>query len=287
MNRYSVDCDDFYVNMNLNTEMELPTTRDTVLHFFEQMKKAFPELRNFYTRESGDLVLEGDKEQESYRWLAIEPRRLCSGQVNPEVLEEAYRQHEMVLELAPHLLTISLLDCEALDVMYGFDFTYEGNHDEVVAEAFGVGPALEGLLEVPGARVINFEPSLTLALDEACRLQCRLAVETRTNAYQVRTGEFPEDQISIYFTVRQYWGTGPEQTYLDSFRRQRDHRRGGRREAGHPADRPAPGAGDRLALGASGRMFVAQLPACRSRSRREACTANPLLWSWSVRPWSD
>ena len=118
MNRYSVDCDDFYVNMNLNTEMELPTTRDTVLHFFEQMKKAFPELRNFYTRESGDLVLEGDKEQESYRWLAIEPRRLCSGQVNPEALEEAYRQHEMVLELAPHLLTISLLDCEALDVMY-------------------------------------------------------------------------------------------------------------------------------------------------------------------------
>ena len=73
----------------------------------------------------------------------------------------------MVLELAPHLLTISLLDCEALDVMFGFDFTYEGNHDEVVAEALGVGHGLEGLLEVPGARVINYEPSLTLALDEA------------------------------------------------------------------------------------------------------------------------
>jgi hypothetical protein len=207
--------------MNLNTEMELPTTRDTVLHYFEQMKKAFPDLRNFYSREGGDLVLEGDKEQDSYRWLAIEPRRLCSGHVNPEVPEEAYRQHEMVLELAPHLLTISLLDCEALDVMYGFDFTYEGNHDEVVAEALGVGPALEGLLEVSGARVINFEPSLTLALDETCRLQCRLALETRTNAYQVRTGEFPDDQISVYFTVRQYWGTGPDRTYLDSFRRQR------------------------------------------------------------------
>jgi hypothetical protein len=207
--------------MNLNTEMELPTTRDTVLHYFEQMKKAFPELRNFYTREGGDVVLEGDKDQESYRWLAIEPRRLCSGHVNPDVLEDAYRQHEMVLELAPHLLTISLLDCEALDVMYGFDFTYEGNHDEVVAEAIGIGPGLEGLLEVPGARVINFEPSLTLTLDDTCRLQCRLAFETRTNAYQVRTGEFPEDQISLYFTVRQYWGSGPDRSYLESFRRQR------------------------------------------------------------------
>jgi hypothetical protein len=220
MNLHDHDADDFYVNMNLNTEMELPTGRDTVLHYFEQMKKGFPELRNFYTRENGDLVLEGDKEQESHRWLAIEPRRLCSGQINPGTLEDVYRQHEMVLDLAPHLLTISVLDCEALDVMYGFDFTYEGNHDEVVAEALGLGPGLEGLLEVPATRVINFEPSVTLALDDACQLQCRLAIETRTNAYQVRTGDFPEDQISLYFTVRQYWGAGPELTYLESFRRQ-------------------------------------------------------------------
>lgn len=222
MNRYSCDADDFYVNMNLNTEMELPTSRDTVLHYFEQMKKAFPELRNFYTRESGDLVLEGNKEQGAYRWLAIEPKRLCSGQVNPDTTEDAYRQHEMVLELAPHLLTISVLDCEALDVMFGFDFTYEGNHDEVVADALGFSSGLEGLLEVRGGRVINYEPSVTLALDESCRLQCRLSLETRTNAYQVRTGEFAEDQISVYFTVRQYWGTGPEQSFLESFRRQRE-----------------------------------------------------------------
>lgn len=221
MNRYTCDADDFYINMNLNTEMELPNSRDTVLHYFEQMRKVFPDLHNFYTRESGDLVLEGNKEEESYRWLAIEPKRLCSGQVNPETAEDSYRQHEMVLELAPHLLTISVLDCEALDLMYGFDFTYEGNHDEIVSEALGLGPSLEGLLDRPGARVINYEPSVTLALEESCRLQCRLSVETRTNAYQIRTGEFPEDQISIYFTIRQYWGGKPNQAYLDSFRRQR------------------------------------------------------------------
>jgi hypothetical protein len=222
MNRYTSDADDFYINMNLNTEMDLPTNRDTVLHYFEQMRKAFPDLTNFYTRESGDLVLEGDKDEESYRSLAIEPRRLCSGHVNPESLEDAYRQHEMVLDLAPHLLTISVLDCEALDVMYGFDFTFEGNHDEVVAQALGIGPALEGLLEVPGSRVINYEPSLTLSLDETCRLQARVSVETRTNAYQVRTGEFPDDQISVYFTVRQYWGSGPQMSFVESFRRQRE-----------------------------------------------------------------
>lgn len=222
MSEYSNDADDFYVNVNLNTEMELPTSRDTVLHFFEQMRKAFPDLRNFYTRESGDLVLEGDPDADSYRWVAIEPRRLCTGHVNPESLEEAYRQHEMVLELAPHLLTISLLDCEALDVMYGFDFNFEGNHNEVVAEALGVGSAFEGFVDLPGAQVLNFEPSITFALDEPCRLQARLTVETRTTANHVRTGEFPDEQISLYFTIRQYWGTGPEQSFLDSFRKQRE-----------------------------------------------------------------
>ena len=222
MSGYNDDSDDFYVNVNLNTEMDLPTSRDTVLHFFEQMRKGFPDLRNFYTRESGDLVLEGDQDEESYRWVAIEPRRLCSGHVNPPTLEEAYRQHELVLEYAPHLLTISLLDCEALDVMFGFDFTFEGNHDEVVAEALGIGQGLEGLMEISGSRVINYEPSITLSMDESCRLQCRLSVETRTNASHVRTGEFPDDQISLYFTVRQYWGPVPEISFVESFRRQRE-----------------------------------------------------------------
>lgn len=222
MSRPFADSDDFFVNLNLNTELELPRARDTVLHYFEQMKKAFPELTNFYTRDAGDLVLEGDKEQPSYRWLAIETKRLCSGQVNPGTLDSAYRQHEMVLEVAPHLLTISTLDCEALDVMYGFDFNYQGNHDEVVAEALGVGPGLESLLDLPGHRVINFEPTLTLALDEGCRLQCRLSVETRTNAFQIRTGDFPDEQLSVYFTVRQYWGNGSQKSFLDSFRRQRE-----------------------------------------------------------------
>ena len=51
-----------------------------------------------------------------------------------------------------------------------------------------------------------------LALDDGCRLQCRLSIETRTNAYQIRTGQFPEAPISVYFTVRQYWGRQPYKT---------------------------------------------------------------------------
>ena len=58
MNRYSSLCDDFYVNMNLSTEMELPHSRETVLHFFERIQKKYPTMRNFYCRDRGDFVLE-------------------------------------------------------------------------------------------------------------------------------------------------------------------------------------------------------------------------------------
>ena len=98
---------------------------------------------------------------------------------------------------------------------------FSGNHDEVVAEALGLNTTLENLLQLPGSRVINYEPSLMLSLDEGCRLQCRLSIETRTNAYQIRTGQFPDAPISVYFTVRQYWGRSPYKTFVESYQNQR------------------------------------------------------------------
>jgi hypothetical protein len=213
MNAYNSLCDDFYVNMNLSTEMELPASRETILHFFERIQKTYPSMRNFYCRDRGDFVLEEDKDRGSYRWCTIEPRRICSGNVNPDSVESALKQHRLALEMAPYMLSVSPLDCEALDLLFGFDFTYRGNHNQLVAEALGVTGSMERMLDIPGATAINYEPSLTMALDEECRLQCRLSVETRTNAYQVRTGDFPEDQLSVYVTARQYGSLDPNTSY--------------------------------------------------------------------------
>jgi hypothetical protein len=209
MIEYSTLADDFYCNMNLNTEMALPATRETILGFFERVQKTYPTMRNFYTRESGDFVLEEDKDQGHYRWISIESRRVCSGYVNPPGVDAAIEQHRLVLELVPYMLSISPLDCEALDCMMGFDFSYRGNHDALVAEALGTLPAFDGLLDIRGSQVINHEPSITVALDDTCRLQARLMVETRTNAYHVRRSEYPEEQISVYFTIRQYGSLAP------------------------------------------------------------------------------
>jgi hypothetical protein len=221
MNTYSSLCDDFGVYVYVNTKMELPSRRENVLHFFDSLQKTFPMMTDFDCRESGEFVLEEDREQGSYRWVSLEPKRFCSGYVNPPTVEEADAHHERVLETAPYHLDFSPVDTEALDVLYAFDFVHNGNHDEVVAEALGVNSALEPLMHMPGARVLNFEPTLMLALDENCRLQCRLTVETRTNAYQIRTGNFPEAPISVYFTVRQYWGRMAGKSFVESYRNQR------------------------------------------------------------------
>ena len=221
MNPYSSLSDDFGVYVYLNTRMPLPSGREPILHFFETMRKTYPQMTDFDVRESGDFVLEEDRETGSYRWVTVEQRRLCSGYVNPPEVELADTQHEHLLNVAPYHLDLTALDCEALDVLFAFDFMYSGNHDEVVAEAIGLNTTLESLLQMPGSRVINYEPSLMLALDDACRLQCRLSIETRTNAYQIRTGKFPEAPISVYFTVRQYWGRQPYKDFVESYRNQR------------------------------------------------------------------
>ncbi len=219
MSRYATLSDDFYLNLNLNTEMELPGSRETILHFFEQLQKKYPTMRNFYSRERGEYVLEEDKDQGHYRWVTVDARRVCSGYVNPQSTDRALEQHRLVLELLPYALSISPLDCESLNLMFGFDFTYRGNHNQLVAEALGVTPAFERLTDMPGATMVAYEPNIQFSVDDDCRIQCRVSVETRTSAYHVRTREFPEEQISVYVTARRYGSLDPGETYVQAVER--------------------------------------------------------------------
>jgi hypothetical protein len=131
-------------------------------------------------------------------------------------VDDALAQHRHTLELAPYGLSLSPLDCEALDLLIGFDFTYRGNQNQLIAEALGVCPAFERLAGMSGATFISNEPALTLALDDECRTQCRVNIETRTNAYQIRTGEFLDEQVSVYVTARHYGSLRPNMTYVEA-----------------------------------------------------------------------
>jgi hypothetical protein len=221
MTPYSSLCDDFGIYVYVNTKMELPSGRETVLHFFNSLQKTFPTMSDFDCRGGNEYVLEEDREQGSYRWIGLELKRFASGFVNPPSVEAADTQHERVLEIAPYHLDFGSLDCESLDVLFSFDFLYSGNHDELVAEALGLNTTLESLLQMQGTKVLGYEPSLMLALDDTCRLQCRLNIETRTNAYQIRTNQFPEAPITVYFTVRQYWAKQTGKTFIEGYQNQR------------------------------------------------------------------
>ncbi|WP_164101121.1 hypothetical protein [Candidatus Laterigemmans baculatus] len=219
MSGYGTFSDDFYLNMNLSTELDLPQNRDTVLHFFEQIQKRYPRMAHFYARERMEYVLEEDKEEGNYRWASVEQKRINSGQVNPTDFDEAADQHRLILDLLPYTLSISKLDCESLSVMFGFDYTYRGNHNELLSEALGVMPGFDKLAEAAGHPVLSYEPSIQFALDEDCKTQCRVSFETRTNAYHVRSGDYPEDQLSVYLTVRRYESLGPGESYVSEFDR--------------------------------------------------------------------
>ena len=202
---YGSLCDDFYVNMNLNTELELPTERDTILHFFDCIRRKFPKMNTFYQRDTGEFCLDEDRELGSYRWVTVEADRICSGCVNPESLEDVDEQHRFILDILPYTLSVNNLDTSSLDVMFGMDFDYQGNHDEILAEALFRDTPFTTLLDMPQSKALGFDPSISVSLSDDCRLQARISFESRTGAYHIRTGKFKEEeQLSLYLAVRQY-----------------------------------------------------------------------------------
>src|SRR5207248_1708085 len=199
------------INMRLGSQLNLPHNRETLLHFFERVQKSFPSMTRYRKNDGNELNLEEDRGGESYLWVSLEQKRISSGHVNPSSVEESLKLHTMLLEHAPHLLGISPVEIDYLDVLFGFDLGFSGNHDEIIADSLLCDSPLSCLTEEEGAKPVDFQPTVTVALSDDCRLQARIDVVTRTNSYQVRTGDFSDDVISVYLILRRYWGDRPKE----------------------------------------------------------------------------
>lgn len=204
-NSYSSLCDDFYVDMYVNTELELPAQRDTILAYFERIEKQFPSMHNFTRRETNDYCLEEDRQSGQYRWASLEMDRIGAGIVNPRSLEDAYELDRAVLELMPYMLSVSHLDVDSLDLTFTMDFEYSANHDEVIAEALLANTAFNEILDMPGARMINCSPAIVISLDEDCTTQARISIESKTSIYEPFVEKSKDNEaISLSFSIRKF-----------------------------------------------------------------------------------
>ena len=201
---YSSITDDFFINVDLQTTLALPRGRESVLHLCETVQKRFPSMTNLYQRDGGAFVLEGDREGGSYRWLELQSHRLTAGYFNPADVDDAFDLHRWLLESSIYFLGVSPLDVEALDVLFGFNMDYKGNRDAIVAHALLAGSPLDAMASEITSQATECEPNMVISLDEDCYMQARLSVETRCNSYQIRTGQYDNEPISVYFTVRRY-----------------------------------------------------------------------------------
>ena len=221
LNSYRSFCDDLYIETYINTELDLPTGRDTILAFFERIRRQYPSMSCMYQRGKKDFCLEEDRTQCQYRWVALETDRIGSGMVNPPDFESVFEQNRLVLELAPYMLSVSDLDIESLDVTMAMDFDYTGNHDEVITEALLSQSAFGSLLDLPGARAVGCSPSFVISLSGDDLTQGRVSIESKTSVYgPKRKEQLIDEAISLSFTVRQYPPTTEAFDALKSFENQ-------------------------------------------------------------------
>jgi hypothetical protein len=198
---YKVLCNDFYVNQKLQVKMELPRTRETVLDLFERARRQYPHMAAF-RRFKDEFVLESPQTEFPHRWLSVRGLSIRTGTVNPTTMGEAYSLHTFILENAPPFLSISALDIDSLEVMYGFDLAATGNHDAIVLDALIPGSPLAALLDVPNATPISCQPAVGLAFGENRETEVFFEVKTHPGEPRPREAASSADVISVFVTLR-------------------------------------------------------------------------------------
>ena len=201
MSTFSAFCSDFYINQKLGLKLDLPERRETVLDLFDRIRKTFPRLTQFQ-RYEGEVALESTSSERDWQWVALRQTSIRSGHVNPASLVDAYQFHKAILEVAPYFLSISPLDIDMLEVVFGFDFETEHDKDAVVFDALLAETPLAALVDPSFERVSEAQPGLAVTLGERGDLQAVFEVRTRPRVPVA--GERGGDPISVFLTVRKF-----------------------------------------------------------------------------------
>lgn len=203
-------CDAFYISSRLFLKLDMPLERETVLHFFDRLRKDFPAVRRLRRRESSILLEEEADERGSRRWLRLDANSIRFGCFQPTDLDEVRRFGALIFEQAPYHLSLNGLDYDHLEMTYGFDLEYRGNHDQLVAETLFADHAGSGfLLGSHAAHIIDAQPYYGIALTPECDMQAYVEVKSHTTTFEVRNTAFEGEPISVFLTIRKFWTGEP------------------------------------------------------------------------------
>jgi hypothetical protein len=197
-------CDEFCVATRLFLKLDLAPSRETLLHFCEQIRRAFPGMTRFRRRSDGAVVLdEEEREQGGRRYMRISGSTLRFAQFSPPGREAVAQLGRVIFSQAPVHLSLSDLDYQSMEVIYSFDLEYTGNHDELVAEALlGDNPLMSAVMG-NDRRIIECQPCIGVALrGEDLNTQAYIDVRGRTSMFEIRSGEYEPQALTVYLTVR-------------------------------------------------------------------------------------
>lgn len=198
---YRALCSDFYINSKLNVRMELPSNREPVLELFERTRRTYPAM-NAFRRYKDELALESAPNANPHRWLAIKNASVRAGVVNPSTVEEMYSIHRTAMEISPYFLSISPLDIEYIELLYGFDLAASGNHDAIAANALLAGSPMAALIDAADINILDCQPTLGMKLTDDSGLEVHFEIKTRSRGK--KEGEPTTEPISVYLTLRRY-----------------------------------------------------------------------------------
>lgn len=198
-------CTDFYINQKLALKMDLPSERESTLHFFERVRQALPAMSKF-RKYDGEMVLETPRRKDDIQnsWVSVRKNTLRTGTVNPDTMEQAYRFHEFILQQAPYHMSISPLDVDYVELTFGFDLECGENQDEVLYQALFADTPLGSAMNIEGSKVLDCQPFCSVNLDDTGSLQAFFEVRTRQKSRRGGTGRYADEPIALNLTVRKY-----------------------------------------------------------------------------------
>lgn len=217
-NPYLSLSEEMFVSLHLQTMTNFSPPRDSVLHFCDLVQKKFPFLEKF-TANKGQYCLEQEKNENRSSWLSVESKRLCGSMTNANSLSEIHELFEFALDLAGPTLGLHRLDCEWLDLVYGFEYQYRGNHSELLGRILGVPSSLESLAHSGDGILLDYSPVIQIAVDSDVKTLARAHFESRTTPAQIRQNDYDGEPLSVYLSMRRIESLSANESFVSEYQR--------------------------------------------------------------------